>query len=373
MGPRWPVSRGQTPARTLTVTVLNPLGLHARPAALLVRTAAGFEARVRIADATNGRGPVSARSLNGVATLGARQGDELVLTATGTEAVEALDALRRLAVDGFGELDEAAAAAGSGPEPDITQDPRRSPGPRAAVGPEAPPSAGTVLAGLPAAPGVACGPAVLLLRARRRLPEGPAADPGAEWSALQEALAASAADIRSVGAGLAGRAAEADAAIFDVHLLFLEDEALLEPAREAIFSRKEPAARAWAEAVGRRGGALGHRRRPVSTREGGGPPRRRRAGPCRSAGRALRGGLPAAHRQHRGSVFAGLVARHRRRGRPQPCRRRRPRSHAGDRRRLRLRRTDVTRRDPRPRARPAGRRRRGRGAARGPGGDAARA
>ena len=54
------------PSRTLTVTVLNPLGLHARPAALLVRTAAGFDARVEVADATNGRGPVSARSLNGV-------------------------------------------------------------------------------------------------------------------------------------------------------------------------------------------------------------------------------------------------------------------------------------------------------------------
>ena len=39
---------GRTAGRTLTVTVLNPLGLHARPAALLVRTAAGFDAQVEV-------------------------------------------------------------------------------------------------------------------------------------------------------------------------------------------------------------------------------------------------------------------------------------------------------------------------------------
>lgn len=102
------------PDETLTVTVLNPLGLHARPAARLVRTAAGFDAGVLVRDATNGRGPVSARSLNGVATLGARQGDELVLTASGTEAAEALEAVRRLAAEGFGELGEASTKVAEG-------------------------------------------------------------------------------------------------------------------------------------------------------------------------------------------------------------------------------------------------------------------
>ena len=81
----------------------NPLGLHARPAALLVRTAAGFDARVAVTDVTTGRGPVSARSLSGVATLGARRGDELALEASGPQAAEALAAIGRLADDGFGE------------------------------------------------------------------------------------------------------------------------------------------------------------------------------------------------------------------------------------------------------------------------------
>ncbi|HEX5642156.1 MAG TPA: dihydroxyacetone kinase phosphoryl donor subunit DhaM, partial [Thermoleophilia bacterium] len=94
-------------APTARVTVLNAHGLHARPAALLVRTAAGFDAVVTVADATNGRGPVGARSLNGVATLGARRGDELVVTADGPQAAEALAAISRLADAGFGELEAA--------------------------------------------------------------------------------------------------------------------------------------------------------------------------------------------------------------------------------------------------------------------------
>ena len=49
--------------------------------------------------------------------------------------------------------------------------------------------------------------------------------------------------------GVAGRAGDEDAAIFDAHLLFLDDEALLGPARDAVFACREPAARAWAEAV----------------------------------------------------------------------------------------------------------------------------
>ena len=231
------------PGRTLIITVLNPLGLHARPAALLVRTAAGFDARVEVADVTNGRGPVSARSLNGVATLGARQGDELALTASGAQAAEALDAVRRLAEDGFGELGAASAEAGPAPGP---------PTAGAAAGapvPEPAPPAGAVLTGLPAAPGLAAGPARLLRRAAQVLPAGPAADPAAEWAALERALSATAADVREAQASVAGRAGAGDAAIFDAHLLFLVDEALLGPAHNAVFSCREPAARAWTGAV----------------------------------------------------------------------------------------------------------------------------
>ena len=241
---------GGDAGQTLMVAVLNPLGLHARPAALLVRTVARFDARVQVTDVTTGRGPVSGRSVNGVATLGARQGDELALTASGAQAAEALDAVRRLAEEGFGELDAGQAtpggAAPTAGEPPAAKAPVAAAGPGTAA---APPPPGTVLAGLPAAPGLAAGPARPLRRAGGPLPPRPAADPVAEWAALERALTATAAEIRRAQASVLGRAGAKEAAIFDAHLLFLEDEALLEPARDAVFARREPAARAWAEAV----------------------------------------------------------------------------------------------------------------------------
>ena len=48
---------------------------------------------------------------------------------------------------------------------------------------------------------------------------------------------------------MAGRAGDYEAAVFDAHLLFLEDEALLGPAREKVFTDRLNVARAWAEAV----------------------------------------------------------------------------------------------------------------------------
>ncbi len=46
---------------------------------------------------------MSARSLTGLMTLGARLGDELLATASGPDAQEAIDALEELARGGFGE------------------------------------------------------------------------------------------------------------------------------------------------------------------------------------------------------------------------------------------------------------------------------
>jgi multiphosphoryl transfer protein len=245
---------------TLTITVLDPLGLHARPAALLVRTVAGFDARVQVSDATNGRGPASGRSLNGVATLGARQGDILVLRADGAEAAAALNAVGRLAAEGLGGLGEPSteppgakpvvSPGGVGPAPgrQAADAQTGTAAPEAAV-PAIAPEAGAVLAGLPAAPGLATGPSRPLPRTAQTLPQGPAADPDAEWSALQRALETTAGDIRRARAEIAGRAGDEEAAIFDAHLLFLDDEALLRPARDAVFAGKAPAARAWADAI----------------------------------------------------------------------------------------------------------------------------
>ena len=64
--------------------------LHARPAALLVRTAMGFDATVQVFAADR---RADAKSLLAVLGLGARRGTALRLSAEGPDADVALDAL----------------------------------------------------------------------------------------------------------------------------------------------------------------------------------------------------------------------------------------------------------------------------------------
>jgi multiphosphoryl transfer protein len=212
-------------SRTITLTVRNPLGLHARPAARLVQTAGGFDADVTITNVTAGRGPASGRSLNAIATLGVRQGHEIAVAASGPQAGEALAALEALAARDF---DEEVAVQPPVPSP---------------VSPQAgPPGA---LVGLPAAPGIALGAARHFRVPAPEIPTERASDPQAEWEALQRALERVRTEIRATRDSVAARAGEYSAAIFDAHLLFLEDDALLEPARRAIFEQGRNAAQAW--------------------------------------------------------------------------------------------------------------------------------
>jgi len=90
-------------AESVTVTLTNLHGLHARPAAKFVQTAARFMANVTVADLTNGKGPVSARSLNAIATLGAIENHQIRISASGEEAKLVLSALKVLIEDNFGE------------------------------------------------------------------------------------------------------------------------------------------------------------------------------------------------------------------------------------------------------------------------------
>ena len=232
-----------TQAPTLQITVENRLGLHMRPAAVLVRTAAGFDADIAVTNTTCGKGPVSARSLNAVATLGVRHGDEILLRASGPQAEEALAAIGRLADDDWGDPHDARSPGDEGAS-------ARRPRPADADASQAPPPAsGSVLQGLPASPGVAIGKARRLWAAPVEVPDGVSPDREADWAALERALAATGDDIRRARDSVAARAGGPEAAIFDAHLLFLEDEGLLGPAREGVMRHGKSAARAWADAV----------------------------------------------------------------------------------------------------------------------------
>lgn len=82
--------------------LVNETGLHARPAALFVAEARRFDADIQLRNGD--AGPVKATSSIGLATLNARKGDTLRLTATGPQAREAVDTLVALISAGFGEL-----------------------------------------------------------------------------------------------------------------------------------------------------------------------------------------------------------------------------------------------------------------------------
>ncbi|HJW49365.1 MAG TPA: HPr family phosphocarrier protein [Candidatus Limnocylindria bacterium] len=74
--------------RRLTIT--NPHGLHARPAAAVVARARAFEARVILE--ANGR-RADARSITGLLGLGAAVGDDVRITALGGDASQAVEAV----------------------------------------------------------------------------------------------------------------------------------------------------------------------------------------------------------------------------------------------------------------------------------------
>jgi len=76
---------------TRTVTIASSVGLHARPASLFVQAAG--ESGLDIEIGRPGEESVDATSILGVMALGAKHGEEVVLTAEGEGADEALDAL----------------------------------------------------------------------------------------------------------------------------------------------------------------------------------------------------------------------------------------------------------------------------------------
>ena len=84
------------------VRVTNRLGLHARAAALLVRTANQFQSTVRL-ERLDAAAAADAKSILSVLMLAASRGTELRLIADGADEREAMITLDELFANGFGE------------------------------------------------------------------------------------------------------------------------------------------------------------------------------------------------------------------------------------------------------------------------------
>jgi phosphocarrier protein HPr len=81
--------------------IVNPLGLHARPAAQLVRLASRFASDILFAkDGVE----VNGKSIMGVMMLAAECGSSITIRASGEDAEQAVQALLELVAGGFGEM-----------------------------------------------------------------------------------------------------------------------------------------------------------------------------------------------------------------------------------------------------------------------------
>ncbi len=82
------------------VRIINKLGLHARPAALLVQKASQFESEIKL---KRDNLEVNAKSIMGVMMLAAEMGSVITVTADGPDEEEAVEAMAKVIQSRFGE------------------------------------------------------------------------------------------------------------------------------------------------------------------------------------------------------------------------------------------------------------------------------
>ncbi len=85
---------------SINVKVLNQLGIHARTAAKLVRTAAAFKCSI---NAVKGGKIYDLKNVRGAITLNGKFGDELTIQFEGIDEVEASESINQLFLGGLGE------------------------------------------------------------------------------------------------------------------------------------------------------------------------------------------------------------------------------------------------------------------------------
>lgn len=208
-----------------SVRITHRGGLHARPAALIRKTAEGFSSQAQL---HFGAKSAACNSLIGVLGLGVGEGDEVRVTCRGKDAEAALQAL-------VAALSVAVKEAPPAPTAPLVTAPRR-----------ANTEAG-VLQGVCAAPGLVCGP--LFRLAGIELP----ADLGQhradeQLQRLDAALEQVRGEIRKTLDHARQRQAVEEEEIFAAHLALLEDPTLLEAATAAI-EQGSAATHAWRDAI----------------------------------------------------------------------------------------------------------------------------
>ncbi len=206
------------------LVILNRIGLHARPAANLVTTAAKFQSVITV---FKGPKTASAKSINQLAALAARRNDVIQVRAVGPDAKNAIAAIEALNADNFGE--KAA---------------KISKTPALAVPSPAAMKDGLVC-GIPVSAGAAMGPAHLYRPALPEIETRKVNDPEVEITRLEGALTTARGEIGTLAAKAKRTVGAGKAAIFEVHRLLLEDPDLVEQTKKTIRQERINAEAAW--------------------------------------------------------------------------------------------------------------------------------
>ncbi|MEA4906047.1 MAG: HPr family phosphocarrier protein [Chloroflexi bacterium] len=83
------------------IRIVNEVGLHARPASILVQQVNKFESKVSISNYTLGSKSVDAKSILGILTLGIEQGHEVALEIEGKDEESAITKIKGLIESDF--------------------------------------------------------------------------------------------------------------------------------------------------------------------------------------------------------------------------------------------------------------------------------
>jgi phosphocarrier protein FPr len=210
--------------------VLDPTGLHARPAALIASTARKYQADIRI---RRGSAEANARSVTAIMGLEIGGGDSIVITASGDDARAALTELVSVVEAGLIQ----------------PGDPHDTALPPHTIGAAAPVSTdpNRCLRGAAASPGMAIGQ-VVQLASQEVLTTQAAGTKEEERGRLEQALTGARQQLQALAAPSAGSAVQAG--IFRAQLELLDDPDLVE-ASLALIADGSGAAAAWQRAFSR--------------------------------------------------------------------------------------------------------------------------
>jgi phosphocarrier protein FPr len=217
-------------AKQITVTVPGTIGLHARPATMLVHAAKAFESDIQV---RYGDQIANAKSLVSLLKLGVEGGATIALIAQGVDEDVALVTLKQEIAAGLGE--EAEETTPIKLDRSLT-------------------FASTAIPGIPASPGLAIG-SIFQFKRGKIIFKHTAKDPAVEVIRLRQAIETAKVQLQELYEEVKARSGAGKAAIFLAHQEFLNDPDLVDDAITHLQGNRS-AASAWQQGYEQRAQAL---------------------------------------------------------------------------------------------------------------------